>query len=71
MLNGFEKRKIIEMAKSGKPRTEIAAKVGCTTATVRNILKPLGLIDHKRSIGGKKGIAIWRAKSEKSDIIDA
>lgn len=55
MLQPWERKKIIQLTHQGKSRLEVANTMGCSVATVKNVLKPLGLLDQKRSEGGKRG----------------
>lgn len=46
--------KIIELAELGYSRRDTAKLVGCTVATISNVLRPLGLLCPKRVAASKK-----------------
>lgn len=57
MLQKFEREKIVTLTKQGKPRAEIAKIMRITEVIIRNVLRPLGLLDPIRSEGAITGAA--------------
>ncbi len=55
MLRQSERNRIVTLTKQGKSRSEIAKEMKITEVTIRNVLRPLGLLDPIRSEGAKRG----------------
>lgn len=57
MLQPHERKEIVLLTKLGKNRSEIAKMMRITEVTIRNVLRPLGLLDPMRSDGAISGAA--------------
>lgn len=55
MLRQQDRDRILNLTKQGKNRQQIADEMQLSVATVRNVLRPLGLLCEKRVTGAKRG----------------